>query len=105
MDRYKIINKITLSIKSQYSGLIPSELQNIIKHHLLLMYGTGFDEGRKQNSHGKPVIQKLHGMEVKIHSNITDAAKKMGVHKSTISKAIINKRLCKGFEWELKNPR
>ena len=77
----------------------------VIYEHLKQMYAIGFDEGRKQTSHGKPVMQFKNNKFIQEFSDITSAAKSIKVHKSSICKAIKENRNCKGYFFKIKNPR
>lgn len=98
MDQETAVNKI-LKILIHQTG-IPIEKHNLLEQHLMMLYGIGFDEGRKQNAHGKPVGCFLNDILVEPFPDITTAANKMKVHKSTISKAVIRKTKCCSYYWK-----
>lgn len=78
------------------------EEQEIITHHLRLVWATGYDEGTKQTKHGKSVIQFKDGKQIQIFPDITSAAKSIGVDKSAISKCVNGRtEYCQGFKWKL----
>lgn len=72
--------------------------------HLERLFAIGFDRGRKQTAHGKPVTQiDYKGNIVRDYDDITSAAKTIGVDKSAISKAVLGKvSKVGGYYWRLK---
>ena len=68
-------------------------------------YAVGFDEGRLQGAHEKPVIQ-YDRWDYKLgdFDSATLAARAVGVTKGSISKAALGKtKTCKGYKWRYKN--
>ena len=76
--------------------------EDIVWEYLLLAYAAGFDEGRKQHAHRKPVGQySIHGDLIKIWDSVSLATKHFGLHKTSISKAALGRtETCVGFRWK-----
>jgi len=75
-------------------------VRNII-YYLEMAYGIGFDEGRRQISHRKPIAQLKNGKHLRIFTSVTEAAHTVKVDKSTIIKAAKKHiQTCAGYEWE-----
>jgi len=79
------------------------DLVIFVESYIIMAWGVGFDEGRKQQSHRKPIVQKKNGKIVKPWESVNLAAKAVGVAPTSISQ-VLNKRYghktCAGFEWE-----
>ena len=75
-------------------------IRNII-YYLELAYGIGFDEGRRQVSHRKPVAQLKNGKHIRIFPSVAEAAHALCVDKSTIIKSAkgLIKHSKHGYEW------
>jgi hypothetical protein len=71
-----------------------------MRHYLELAKAVGFDEGRKQNAHGKAVIQLQNGVAIKTWPSQWDAEKHFKLSKGAIGKAIDKPIKVKGFEWK-----
>ena len=76
-----------------------------LRAYLAQVYAAGFDEGRRQGAHRKPVVKlTLGGNEIKIFDSVSIAAISVGVTKSSISKAALNKiKSAGGFKWKFEN--
>jgi hypothetical protein len=75
-------------------------IRNII-YYLEMAYGIGFDEGRQQGSHRKPIMQIKNGKHIRTFTSVSEAAHMHHVNKSAIVKAAKkHTQTCAGFEWE-----
>jgi len=88
------------SIQQQVEIELTEHQIDIICDHLYLTFGAGFDEGRKQNSHAKPVVQSKNGKVIKTYNSVTEAAHALSVDKTSISKCVRGKTSnCKGYKF------
>lgn len=72
----------------------------LLSYYLNLAYGAGFDEGKKQNAHGKPVMQLKDGKEIKTWPSQWDAEQFYKLSKGALWKALSGKKIkIKGFDW------
>lgn len=89
----RIISKALQS----FSNFDLTTIQQIfLEQHLSCVYELGLNEGKKQNSHRKKVEQIRNGKVVQTYPSITDAARTLGVHKSTILRACKKGNVVKG---------
>jgi hypothetical protein len=74
----------------------------IAKQYLKQLYAVGFDEGRKQSKHGKPVAQyDMQGNFIKIFGNISIAARSVHRNKGAVQKACAGKsKDSGGYIWK-----
>ena len=74
---------------------------NTIYEHLLLMYAVGFDTGRCQTAHEKPVVAYKNGVFIQKYDSVTAAAHALGVDKTSVSKNVRGKTSnCQGFNFQ-----
>jgi hypothetical protein len=106
MNQSEAVDKILNLIKDQTTAYIPTKTWEEIKLHLGYAYAIGFDEGRGQNSHRKPILQIKDGKIIHTFDSVSDAARRMKVNKTSISKVASENgrnKTCKGFKWKYKN--
>jgi len=86
------------------NGLLLQFNKQDVVVHLERLYAIGFDEGRKQNAHGKCVIQlDVRGNILAEYDNMAAAARKVQLTKHSISKAVNgSSQTAGGFYWRLK---
>lgn len=83
------------------SHLSPFQLE-LVKQYMDWMFGIGYDEGKRQNSHGKRVAQIKDGVVINKFNTFQEAANAMKVNKSAIGKAVRGEmRTCGGFKWRI----
>ena len=87
-----------LQIMQESNLILPGkELSTLI--HLRMAGAIGFDEGRQQGKHRKEVEQLFNGEVIRRFDSCEDAARKMDVDKTSISKGCLkNKTVC-GCKW------
>ena len=100
MNQEESCRKAISSILAQINPLNSTD-RKVVFNHLKLIYGAGYDEGRKQRSHAKKVAMYKDGVYIKSFDDVTSAANSFHIHKSSISKAIKKGRNCKGYTWRL----
>jgi hypothetical protein len=71
-------------------------------YYATLLYGIGYDEGKKIGNSIKPIVQKKNGEIIRIWpGGQAEAAKHFNVPRERIHKVLSGKRkTCFGFEWE-----
>jgi hypothetical protein len=73
----------------------------LLEYYLSLAIGIGYDSGRKQIAHGKPVIQMIDDVEIKVWESQWDAEQFYHLSKGTIGKSIkAGTTDKKGFKWK-----
>jgi len=76
---------------------------HLLEYYLNMSYAIGYDEGRKQVSHRKKIIQIKDGVEIREWESEVIAANAFGVTKHMINKAVTGKiKHFRGFEWKRK---
>lgn len=84
-------------------GVVREQEEDIAFEYLYCAYAAGFDEGRMQAAHRRPVLQvdMATGRAIKRYDSALIAARKVGLTKHSISKAALGKtRHAGGFYWE-----
>jgi len=73
----------------------------VFEQYISLIYGVGFDEGRAQYSHRRPIVQKKDGKVIKVWPSFTSASNKLGIDSSAILQNIKGKtKTCAKCQWE-----
>jgi len=100
MNQNRAVEKAMLSIES----IVPldDDQYKAVAHHLLLMYGVGFDEGRRKEPH-QMVGQFLDGMLLHSYESINQASAETGLTKKRIVIAIKKKYRIQACTWEWLN--
>lgn len=86
-------------------GVITEENEYTVFTYLQQAYASGYDEGRLQTKHRRPVGRySSDGKLIKTYPSISAAARAFGVDKTAISKAV-NGRATKiaGYNWKFIN--
>jgi hypothetical protein len=90
-----------METRNSYNQYIPIQ---VFERYISLIYGVGFDEGRKYVCNKKPVEQIKNGTIIKIWESQTAAANALNFNHSGISKCITGERKkYQGFEWHEKS--
>ena len=102
MDQRQTVRKILNSIHEECYEPLTRHQWMVIRKHLMYCYAVGYDQGwRQQAGHPKPILQLRDGKVVKRYCSAVEAAKKMGVDKSSISKCAVGRTAhCRGFQWQ-----
>lgn len=103
MDPEKVIESV-LAIMVERGMLVQHSFWEA-KDLAYMIYTAGFDEGRKQVSHRKRVIQfNTNGDRIEVHESASSAANKIGLTKYSISKAALGKiATAGGYIWRYEN--
>ena len=95
-----------MDLDNAASKAINSVMQNPtrqnIEHHLRMMYVAGYDYCRGNANFTRPVIQmSKYGDKIKWWPSAVEAAKALGVDKSSVRKAASGvKPTCRGYVWQ-----
>jgi len=100
MNQNRAVEKAMQSIESIVQ--LNDEQYKAVAHHLLLMYGVGFDEGRRKEPQ-QMVGQFLDGMLLHSYENIGQASAETGLTKRIITNAIKKKHKIQVCTWEWLN--
>lgn len=96
MEQLTAVLHVLTSIQKQIT--LDEHQCDIIREHLFCLYGVGFDEGRKQGSHAKPVEQYKDGRFIRRYDSEEAAARALHVDKTSISKNALGQTTnCHGF--------
>jgi hypothetical protein len=97
MNQNRAVDKAMQSIES----IVPlnDEQYKTVTHHLLLIYGVGFEEGRRKEP-GKMIGQYLDGILVNSYENFNQAQAETGINKVRIKRSTITKKKTGIFNWE-----
>jgi hypothetical protein len=101
MTQEESIKSIIEEMKKQRP--MSKDLVIFVEYYLQLIWTSGFDEGRKQLSHRKPIVQKKDGQIIQPWESVNLAARAVGVAPTSISQVLNKKyghKTCAGFEWE-----
>lgn len=82
---------------------LPESLHSVINTYFPIIWTAGFDEGRKQLTHRKRIVQKKNQKVVQMWNSINEAASAFSVTPTSISKVLhkdYGHKTCAGFEWE-----
>jgi hypothetical protein len=72
----------------------------LFRQYVDMIYGAGFDEGRAQQAHRKPVLELKNGIVIKKWPSLVSAVRKLDVSKRAIEYAIEGKsKSCNGSQW------
>jgi len=103
MEKIEALNRIADELKFGLDISPEERTQNII-NAFDMVYGLGFDDGRKsiRGNYKRKVIQlNLIGQPIKLYDSVTLAAHAVGVQKSGISKAARGVvETAGGFKWK-----
>jgi hypothetical protein len=97
MNQNRAVEKAIQSIESIVE--LSDEQYKTIAHHLLCIYGVGFEEGRRREP-GKIIGQYLDGILVNSYENFNQAQVETGINKKSIKRSIITKKKTGVFNWE-----
>ena len=110
MTPEEALNRILPEIRSNSIALTSNDSAftdncisiQLLPYYLKIMYGIGFDKGRKSYSHSKKVIQyTLNGIFVKEWDSQQDIARFFKVSKVAVYSGINGKRkIWRGYKWE-----
>ena len=104
MEVDKIITRVADEVLFGINGTDGIERVEVIISGLKMMYGAGFDEGRKsvQRHNHKEVIQlNLVGQPIKLWNSIGEACHNTGIDRSSISKSARGElQSAGGFIWK-----
>jgi hypothetical protein len=102
MEQEKVVLKAMDSIYKLAPKLTISE-QEIIRHHLRLVCGAGYDEGYSDRTpNNKPIKQVKDGKELQRFPSIKVASNTLGISVSAISRSLNGRtEVCSdGSRWE-----
>jgi hypothetical protein len=97
MNQNVAIKKAMQSIENLTT--INEEQYKIILHHLWLMYGIGFDEGRRKEPKQR-LGQFFDGMLINSYSSIEQAVRETKISKKRILQTIKRKSKIYACSWE-----
>ena len=107
MDPYRVVEQVTTEIIEHFR--LPKRLCfPFIKKMVSWVYVAGWEEGRLQHRHRKPVIQMdEYGNMIEIHPSLSVAARRTKTTKFQISKVLNGKTYSAGgFLWrKVNNPK
>jgi hypothetical protein len=72
---------------------------DLIKRYVRYAFAVGFDEGRRNKIHRKPIVQLLNGNIIREYSSATDAARANGLSKVTVFKSTRGLKIDKNYEF------
>jgi hypothetical protein len=111
MSFEELQNKLQKELYSQSLIIETPHLQRqyismeIVEQYFSMIYGAGFDEGRKTLCNQKQVEQVLDGEVIKVWNSQMEASRTLGFDHSGISKCVTGERKkYQGFEWHEKSP-
>lgn len=94
------------SIEKEVNNTLDFGQLQAIRKHLYLIYGVGYDEGRKHRNQQKIVIRMKNGIELQEYPSAKEAANIYKVNDRSVQKACRGiTKTCRGFEWKYKEEK
>lgn len=107
MERDEAIRRIKKEMDGRdlFQRILSQKGHEIVEFYLGLLYGLGYDEGKRQCSHGRRVAKyDMNGNFIKIYGSVTLAAKSVKRDKGAVQKAASGKTShCAGYKWKYVN--
>jgi hypothetical protein len=88
MNQDQVVNTAILSMQKVNDNTFNTDQLAVIGSYFYMLYAVGYDEGRKQLSHRRPVIVYKHGVIICEKDSVSDAARYAGITYTSVSNAI-----------------
>lgn len=103
MNQDIAVIKIMDSIEKQSNHEIGYSHLQIIRTHLYMMFGVGYEEGNRQSKKWKPILQMKKGVIVQEYPSVVDAHNDTKIDKGNIGAAARGLiKTAGGYDWRYK---